>query len=186
VKNKDGSAVVVGRAGPAVYLLTAAHVVEGADRVEIRCFDQGKTESRVLKDVTVLARTNSAVEDLALLRVAAGGEMSVLPLRKGKVSSLKTPQGAFSAGFGESNRCIVNAETIVAASLVRKAGADEAAQFWKCRGAPTAGRSGGPLLDADGRLLGLCSGADGKAGYYVHLSEIRRFLTRNGLRFLAE
>jgi hypothetical protein len=37
-----------------------------------------------------------------------------------------------------------------------------------------------------GRVIGLASGHDGKAGYYVHVEEIRRLLRTNGLGWLYE
>ena len=43
------------------------------------------------------------------------------------------------------------------------------------------GRSGGPLLDADGRLIGVCSGTQEGMNYYTHPDEIRGALQRHRL-----
>jgi S1-C subfamily serine protease len=187
-RDKVGSGVVIGRVGPAIYVLTAAHLVDGTDAVEIRFpeLDSQKVAPRELGDVTVVARTKSAVEDLALLRFAGGGDFACLSLRKDNLARLKIPSQAFSVGFADGKLGTVTAESIVNASMVKKRGADEAAQFWKCKALPVPGRSGGPLLDPEGSLLGVCSGGDARASYYTHHSEVRRFLIRNGLRTLAE
>jgi hypothetical protein len=42
------------------------------------------------------------------------------------------------------------------------------------------------LLDSNGRVIGLASGHDAAAGYYVHSDEIHRFLKRNALGWLCE
>jgi S1-C subfamily serine protease len=188
VKSKGGSAVVIGRGGPAIYLLTSAHVVEQADRVEIHCVNPAGKDGapRIFKEVAVVARTGAAVDDLALLRLVAGGEMPAVALCKGDGPAWKAPRAAFSLGFVDGNSPTVSLETIVKSVMLRKPGADESAHFWKCQGLPVPGRSGGPLLHPDGTLLGICSGGDGKASYYTHLDEIRRFLKRNGLRHLTD
>src|SRR5438093_1402336 len=44
--------------------------------------------------------------------------------------------------------------------------------FFEADRPPAVGRSGGPLVDRQGRLIGVCSGTlGGKKGYYVHIAE---------------
>ena len=123
---------------------------------------------------------------MALLRLVAVGDIPAVTICKASGPAWKTPRASFSLGFVDGNAPTVLAETIVGTVLLRKPGADESAHFWKCQALPVAGRSGGPLLDPDGTLLGICSGGDGKSSYYTHLDEIRRFLRRNGLRHLTD
>ncbi len=80
----------------------------------------------------------------------------------------------------------MQSERVLQALRVRKPGADESARCLKCKAGAVAGRSGGPLLDRDGTLLGIASGGDDRASYFIHLDEIRPFLKRNGLGFLAK
>jgi hypothetical protein len=61
-----------------------------------------------------------------------------------------------------------------------------AAHFWEASGKPTAGRSGGLLMNRQGYLLGICSGISGETGYYCHIEEIHRFLKSNALSWLYE
>jgi S1-C subfamily serine protease len=183
-----GSGVVIGRSGPVAYVLTAAHVVDQADRLEIDVLDpDGKgTGRRVFGKVTVVAKTSALAQDLALLRVRVdgGGLTAVLPLRRSEAAALSTPCPAFSAG-DNGVKPTLKSETILAVARLRRPGASASSRCWKCQAAPVAGRSGGPLLHADGTLLGICTGGDRETCYYTHVAEIRDLLRRNGLGFLA-
>jgi Trypsin-like peptidase domain len=190
-KDTGGSGVVIGRSGAIVYVLTAAHVVEGADRVEIHVVDSENPAARPRTlNGDVAARTSPLVQDLALLRLKAGRDELpfAVRIRAGPVPAAKDLDGVQSVGCATARRpvAVLQAESLLDAPMVRKAGADESARFWRCRGLPAIGRSGGALLHRDGSLIGVCSGEDGKAGYYTHLDEIQRFLKRNGLSALVE
>src|SRR5262249_57044774 len=77
-------------------------------------------------------------------------------------------------------------DVIKATRVVSKPGEQGKAKCWETAKGPVAGRSGGPLVDTHGRLLGVASGTSGGKGYYIHLDEIRAFLKHNGLGWLAE
>jgi hypothetical protein len=59
-----------------------------------------------------------------------------------------------------------------------------AAYFYETGREPTAGRSGGPLVDEHGYLIGICNGKVGAKGYYLSVAEIRKALDQNSLSFL--
>jgi S1-C subfamily serine protease len=190
-KDEGGSGVVIGRVGPIAYVLTAAHVVEKAENVEIQVSSGGDADGKPrVFNAEVVARTSSQVQDLALLRLkAARDELpAVVRVRAGSGLSGKDLDGARSIGCATTRQPtpVVEAESVLNAPLVRKAGASASARFWRCRKMPAPGRSGGALLHRDGSLIGICSGDDGKAGYYTHLDEIQRFLKANGLSSLVE
>ncbi len=185
-----GSGVVIARVGAVVYVLTAAHVVDGGTRVTIDVADSARPGGRRSLGEAAVEKA-AAAEDLALLRVAlADGAPAALPaalpavLPVAKAAPRDLPCPAVSAA-DDGNGAVVAAETIAAAPLLKRPGADVAARFWKCRAAPVPGRSGGPLLDEAGALLGICSGGTNGDSYYTHLDEIRRFLKGSGLGFLA-
>jgi hypothetical protein len=46
------------------------------------------------------------------------------------------------------------------------------------------GRSGGPLVDKRGLLIGVCSGVSKDKAYFCHIDEINAFLERNGFDWL--
>jgi hypothetical protein len=64
--------------------------------------------------------------------------------------------------------------------LVRRQGAGKSAYFWELAGKQAEGRSGGPLLDKRGYLLGVCSGTNREKSYFCHTDEVRAFFKRSG------
>jgi hypothetical protein len=189
-KNGSGTAVAIGRDGPVVYLLSAAHLARGVDQLDVHVFapGEGARPKHVFTKVAVLATADEQMQDLALLRLVDSDRViaSVLPLPKKAAARPKLPFDGFTAGCTDAAAPTLDAVRVLQAVLVRKPGADEAVRCFKCKSPATAGRSGGPLLDADGLLLGIASGGDSMASYYIHLDEIRPFLKRNGVGFLAE
>jgi S1-C subfamily serine protease len=178
----EGSGVLVGRNGPLAYLLTANHVVAKAKTAEVRVRVKGMT--RPYPAAEVLAR--SADADLAVLRFTAGGELPApLQLLPASAKADPFPLAAVSVGWVKGDAPAAADETVRAKVRIRKPGETASAWHWETAGRPTPGRSGGPLVDAAGRLLGVANGHDDKAGYYAHADEIHAFLKRSGLGWLA-
>ncbi len=183
----QGSGVLLRRSGPHLYLLTAAHVVGDAARVEVATFtaDSFPKPAAVYRSAEVVAR--AAESDLAVVRVATRDALpGSLPLCP--ASDLPTGKDLPALSVGcvaeRGPSCLV--ETLRGVRRLRKPGAEASVRCWEAGRAGTKGRSGGPLLDRRGRVLGLASGSgDGKA-YYTHRDEILTFLRKNGLEWLAE
>jgi hypothetical protein len=182
----DGSGALVGRRGPFVYILTAHHVVDRAERVQISVYSARSypRADKVYRSAEVIASSPDC--DLALLRLAT---RDALPDGLDICPAAQAPEGkdfpVLSVGGGpEAPTC--SAEAVKDRRRVRKGTEEGATLCWETGGAPTAGRSGGPLLDRQGRLIGVCSGANDGKGYYAHLDEIHRFLKRNGMKSLLE
>jgi hypothetical protein len=92
----SGSGTVVGARGGFIYVLTAAHVVAGGDRIEIRL--PGKVEPLTEVDVVAAGK----MQDLVLLKVATNGvRVEVLPIAA-TAPSAEAEFDAFSAGYGEA------------------------------------------------------------------------------------
>jgi S1-C subfamily serine protease len=184
-----GTAVAIGREGTVVYLLTAAHVVRGAEHVEVDVLAPGELKpTHHFAQVAVIATTEALAQDLALLRVvdeskALGG---VLSLRKASAALPKTPWRGYSAGCSRTGALSVESEQVLQPLLVRKPGGQEAVRCFKTKTPAVAGRSGGPLVHSDGTVLGIASGGDETFRYFIHVHEIRPFLKRHGVGFLAE
>jgi len=125
------------------YILTNAHVVDGAEDVKVALGDPRKDYA-----ATVVGR--DARSDVALLKIEATGLAAITfgdsdKLELGDVVlALGNP-----AGRGRTvSRGIVSA-------LGRDAAGDGTEDFLQTDAAINPGNSGGPLLDTDGRLVGL-------------------------------
>jgi S1-C subfamily serine protease len=182
-----GSGVILRRSGPVVYVLTAAHVVAGAKKLEVATFstDSYPKAAIVYRSAEVIATSTDL--DLAVLRWttrdAMPGVMEICP-------ASKVPEGknfpALSVGCadGAAPTCVL--EAVKAKRNVRKPGAEVAVPCWETAEAPVKGRSGGPLIDARCYLIGVDSGAGDGKGYYTHIEAILTFLKANGLKGLTE
>jgi S1-C subfamily serine protease len=186
-KALEGSGTIIKRGGPFVYLLTANHVVEGAEGLEVATFTARSypRPENVYRSAEVLAR--SVDVDLALLRIAT---RDPLPGSIAVCSPKRVPSGQDFAGLavgcsaGSPPGCV--AEAVLGKKLVRKPGEDVGAWHWEVSKKTAKGHSGGPLLDVNGSLIGVASGFSGEHGYYVHVEEVHAFLRRNGVKWLYE
>jgi S1-C subfamily serine protease len=173
----EGSGVVIGRGVVIAYALTAAHVVAGRDKVKV--FPLAESPAKKGFDATVnKSRTAIAGSDLAVL------EIEDPERRFGKAlefaSTFRTPPfPAFSIGLPGTDKLTIRAERVRDALRVTKD--KETAKFWKCSEVSVLGRSGGPLVDGDGKLIGICSFSDDASGYYTHLEEIKAIVSASGI-----
>jgi hypothetical protein len=183
----EGSGVLLKRTGAVVYVLTANHVVDGAKRVDVTTFsaESHPKGAAVYRGAEVIAQ--SAEADLAVVRLTTRDEM---PGSVAVCPPSRLPGGkdfvalSVGCGGGKAPACLL--EDVKGKRKVRKPGADTAVLCWEAARAPAKGRSGGPLLDRRGELIGIDSGAGDGKGYYTHAEEIHTFLRRNGLKSLYE
>jgi S1-C subfamily serine protease len=174
---KDGSGVVIQKGGPHAHLLTACHVVPKAKTVEILV--AGGKPGRTLK-AEVLAR--SPESDLAVLRLPAEGAPQALPV----APTGSKPKLVVSVGWEKGDAPSALDESIKGKVRLKRPNEPGAVWCWETVRKQAAGRSGGPLVDERGRVVGLASGHDGATGYYVHADEIRTFLRASGLKWVLE
>ena len=149
-----GTAVVVGHKGGFAYLLTAAHVVEGARDREFRFFtrDSYPRPTRTVKGGNVLFRSQKP--DFALVQVKVGDDrLPELKLAGPGQRPKRFPFEAVSVGCPFGGWPQVRAET-VSAKVLKRANDVPEAFFWQTAATPEKGRSGGPLLNARGRVIG--------------------------------
>jgi S1-C subfamily serine protease len=182
-KNGRGSGVVIAARGAFLYVLTASHIVSGSNRIEVHLPTVEKdAKAKVVTDVDILV--DGRTQDVALLRVSAGDvKVTLAPLTR------VSPAGdeefeAVSAGYGDSAEPDVRSERVLARKLLRRGG--ESWFAWECRDRPDTGRSGGALVDTNGRVIGVCSGTQDGKGYYTHADEIRALLKKKSQAWLLE
>jgi len=186
-KGFEGSGVLLKRNGPIVYVLTAHHVVDGAKRLEVSTFsaDSHPKAASVYRTAEVIAQ--SPETDLAVLQLTTKDEM---PGAAVVCPPSKLPEGkdfvALSVGCADGRAPTCALEDVKGRRKVRKPGVEGTVLCWETARAPLKGRSGGPLLDRRGYLIGVDSGISDGKGYYTHVEEVHAFLKRSGLKWLYE
>jgi serine protease Do len=152
--NSLGSGFIVSADG---YILTNAHVLDGADEVTVRLTDKREFTARV---VGADART-----DVALLKIDAENLPTV---RIGDPTALKVGEWVVAIGspFG-----FENSVTAGIVSAVGRALPDESlVPFIQTDVAINPGNSGGPLFDLKGEVVGVNSQIYSRTGGYMGLS----------------
>ena len=179
--------VVVAFKDQSAYILGAHHASNGIRR-QFHFYTAGSMPGAVLEiknagEVVVMDKT----ADVVLYKVPwpdnAGWKPTPIPLAKPGERPKRFPFDAMSVGCSEGRLPTASNETIQAKRLGSKTDS-EVAFFWETKQAPKPGRSGGPLLDRDGKLIGLCAASKDNAGYYAHLDEIQSALQSSGYEWL--
>ncbi len=138
----EGSGIVVDSNG---NILTNNHVVAGATSVTVN-FSSGKT-------ATANVVGTDAVKDLAVINVGSSNVSGITPLTLGDSSTLKVGQLAIAIGspFGYENTVTVG----VISGLNRSISDSSYTGMIQTDAALNPGNSGGPLLDANGAVIGI-------------------------------
>jgi serine protease Do len=138
----QGSGVIVDRAG---VILTNNHLIENAGEIEVRLSDKRKFKAKVAG--------RDPKTDLAVLRIeGATGEFPVAEL--GDSDALRIGQWAIAVGnpFGLDRTVTVG---IVSATGRQGVGVATYESFIQTDAAINPGNSGGPLVNLDGRVIGI-------------------------------
>ncbi len=185
VQNVAGTGVVLGRKGPAVYILTACHVIQGAGRLEVATFSPSTypTPARRYHSVQVVAQA-SDTRDLALLRVVTDDPLPALKFCPARLVPTGVGFKGLTVGCADGKAPTCSVDEVVGTKRVRRESQLRAATFWEVARDQDDGRSGGPLVDKNGRLLGVCSGNSKDKSYYCHPDEVRGFLKESSFEWL--
>ena len=166
-----GSGFVWDREG---HIVTNYHVVRGGDAFLVTLKDQTQLEAKV---VGVEPR-----KDIAVLKVLKGLE-KLVPVQVGRSETLQVGQKTVAIGnpFGLDN----TVTTGIVSALGRKVigiGGVTIHDMIQTDAAVNPGNSGGPMLDSDGKLIGMntmiysASGANAGIGFAVPVAFIRRIV----------
>ena len=138
-----GSGVIVDSRG---YILTNNHVIENAAEIQVRLSDQRKLPARLVG--------RDPKTDLAVLKVEADGPLPVAPL--GDSDRLRVGQWAIAIGnpFGLDRTVTLG---IISATGRMRLGVSQFENFIQTDASINPGNSGGPLLDLDGKVIGVNS-----------------------------
>ena len=149
-----GSGVIASSDG---YILTNAHVVDGATKIVVQLHDQRELEATLVG--------SDPETDIALLKIAA----TDLPAAKfGDSDRLKVGQWVLAIGapFGLNQTATQGIVSAVSRSLPN----DNYVPFIQTDVAVNPGNSGGPLFNLDGEVIGINSQIFSRTGGYMGLS----------------
>ena len=180
------TAVCLGTRGRDSYFLTANHAVpKGQARLyEFFTKESYPKPSRTYSGGEVLVRIDEP--DLALVKVPTGVDPpAVVRVARPGQRPKRYPFEAVSFGCPALAPPLSRLERITGKTLVRRLD-DGDAFFWKSASPSVAGMSGGPLVDSEGRLIGLCSATQDGIGYFTHLDEILACLRRRNYGWLLD
>ena len=137
----QGSGVIVDKSG---VILTNNHLVERAEEIEVRLSDKRKFRARVVG--------RDPKTDLAVLRIEGDGDFPVADL--GDSDRTRIGQWAIAVGnpFGLDRTVTVG---IISATGRQGVGVATYESFIQTDAAINPGNSGGPLLNLDGKVVGI-------------------------------
>src|SRR5713226_521072 len=137
-----GSGVIVDARG---YILTNAHVVEGAVDIEVRLSDDRKFSATLVG--------SDPKTDLAVVKIDPGSS-ALPPAMLGDSDKLRIGQWAIAIGnpFGLDRTVTVG---IISATGRTRVGVATYEAFIQTDASINPGNSGGPLLNIDGRVIGI-------------------------------
>lgn len=153
-----GSGFIV---SPDGYILTNAHVVEGADEVTVRLTDRREFIAKVIG-----ADPRS---DVAVIKIDA---KSLPFVRFGDPGKLKPGEWVLAIGapFGFENSATAGIVSATSRSLPDQGGNTNYVPFIQTDVAVNPGNSGGPLFNLDGEVVGINSQIFSRTGGYMGLS----------------
>jgi len=156
-----GSGIIARKNGSDFYVLTNYHVVDGAFRVKVRLADNTEIRGTVVGI--------DPVTDLAVVKISSPklSDRNVLPL--GNSDAVKVGAWALAMGspFGFEQTLTVG----VVSALQRELEEDETLylDLIQTDAAINKGNSGGPLLDVEGRVIGVNTAIASPTGGFVGL-----------------
>jgi serine protease Do len=150
----QGSGFIISEDG---YIISNNHVVGGADSVEVYTHDGNEYGAEVIG-------TDPAT-DIALLKIDADG-LPYLPL--GDSDNLRVGEWVLAIGspFGQSNSVTAGIVSAKGRTNMRILGADGYEDFIQTDAAINPGNSGGPLIDLDGKVVGVNTAIISRSGGY--------------------
>ena len=152
-----GSGFIIGSDG---YIVTNAHVVDGADEVKVTLTDKREYTAKVIG-----ADKRS---DVALIKIPATGLPTV---RFGDPDKIRPGQWAIAIGspFGFENSVTAGVVSAVGRPLPDDSGTSFVT-FIQTDAAVNPGNSGGPLFNLDGQVIGMNAQIYSRTGGYMGMS----------------
>jgi serine protease Do len=158
----EGSGVIV---DPNGYIITNFHVIEGADRIRVRLFDDSSTGDR-LYDAKLIG--SDPETDLAVIKIDA--KRTLVPAPIGNSDAVNVGDWAIAVGSPFGYRESVTVGIVSAKEReVREVTPNSFKKFLQTDAAINPGNSGGPLLNIRGEIIGINTAIVSRSGGYEGL-----------------
>lgn len=176
-----GSGVLVAKADGLGYVLTAKHVIEGEpDAKHLVMFPRSE------KFAYPVELIHAGNVDLALLVIAAPSDIAPRPIRW---QPLAAGERVWQSGFGNEREGGPRESWSNVSPLIRHTAQGETVKYVSpslllLSKPARQGDSGGPVIDANGRCVGIISATDESTGYHVTLADqawLRGLLPENSV-----
>jgi S1-C subfamily serine protease len=166
----QGSGFIIDREG---VILTNAHVVDRADKVTVILKDGRSLEGKV--------RGVDPVTDLAVVKVRGAHDLPVVEL--GDSDLVKVGDWAIAVGnpFGLDNTVTLGIVSTLKRSSATVGMTDKRLDFIQTDAAINPGNSGGPLLDGNGRVIGINTAIRADAmgiGFAIPINKAKKISTQ--------
>jgi len=139
-----GSGVIISRDG---FVLTNAHVIGGAQKISVTLEDGKSYPARLISD--------NLGQDLAIVKINAGRQLPAA--RLGDVDKVKVGSWAIAIGspFGFTETVTVGVVSAKGRVVRQDSGQEAFRDLIQTDAAVNFGNSGGPLVNADGEVIGI-------------------------------
>lgn len=182
------TAVVIGQRNDEIYVLTSEHVIRKSSDFKLEFFERATYPKVGRIELYGSVIEEFANPDFAVLKFPLADKRHLYPeagLASGRERPKRFPAEALTIGCTNGKPPTCEAVSLVAKRLARRANDLEIGFFWETEQIPIAGRSGGPIFDNAGRLIGICSATTGGKGFYTHTDEILAGLKQKKLGWLT-
>lgn len=158
VYNAYGSGVIISADG---YIVTNNHVVEGAERIAVTLNDRRVLEGRLVG--------RDPASDLAVVKIEAR-DLNPIPFGNSDATRIGSPVLAIGNPFNLTSTVtggIISAKARNVGLIENSGGIESPIEsFIQTDAAVNSGNSGGALVDANGRLIGVVTAIVSRNGYY--------------------
>jgi serine protease Do len=158
----EGSGVIV---DPNGYIITNYHVVEDADRIRVRLFDESKNGEKLYEAKLIGSDPET---DLAVVKIDA--KKTLVPAKIGNADAVNVGDWAIAVGSPFGFRESVTVGIVSAKGReVQEGKPNSFKKFIQTDAAINPGNSGGPLLNIRGEVIGINTAIVSRSGGYEGL-----------------
>ena len=152
----EGSGVIV---DPNGYIITNHHVVQQADRIRVRLFNNGSGGDEELVEAKLIGADPET--DLAVIKIDVGHALKTAPIGNSDAVTVGDWAIAVGSPFGYEETVTVG----IISAKSREVGARKSFQrFLQTDAAINPGNSGGPLLNIRGEVIGINTAIVSRSG----------------------